>query len=196
MSAQQYVRAFIAIELPPPLRRSLWEVERSLQSRPSRSIKWVPEDNLHLTLKFLGDVPLSLMKNVVTVMEEIAGSTRPLRLGITGLGAFPSQTRPRVLWAGLGGDIRPLAALANETDAALVKLGFPRETRPFTPHLTLARVRPEAPAEETRSISDAMASFPLPTGMEFVADGMSLMKSVLRPEGASYSRLASASLRT
>ena len=196
MSEKQYARAFIAIELPPPLRRSLWEIERSLQSRPSRSIKWVPEGNLHLTLKFLGDVPLSQVPDIAGVVERAAASTHPLHLGIAGVGAFPSQLRPRVLWAGLGGDIEPLASLASKIDAALVGLGFPRETRPFTPHLTMARVSPEAPAEETRSISDAVASLRLPVGLEFVADSVSLMKSVLRPEGASYSRLAAASLRT
>ena len=193
MSENQYVRAFIAIELPPTIRRSLWEIERSIQNRPTRNIKWVPEGNIHLTLKFLGDVPVSQVPDIAAVVEKVASGTRPLHLAVVGLGAFPSQSQPRVLWAGLEGDTEALVSLAAGIDAALTGLGFPREARPFTPHLTLARVRPEAPLDEKRGIGEALASSQLPGGLEFVADSVTLMKSVLRPEGASYSRLASTS---
>ena len=193
MNGQQYVRAFIAIELPGTVRRGLWEIGRSLQSGPSRSIKWVPESNMHLTLKFLGDVPVSQVPEISSTMQNTARSIRPLTLHVTGLGTFPGQSRPRVIWAGLGGDTETLVLLATAIDAALSGLGYPRETRPFTPHLTLARVRPEAPAAETRSLGDAIQSARLPGKLEFVADGVTLMKSVLRPEGASYSRLDTAS---
>ena len=104
MSENQYVRAFIAIELPPTIRRSLWEIERSIQNRPTRNIKWVPEGNIHLTLKFLGDAPVSQVPDIAAVVEKVASGTRPLHLAVVGLGAFPGQSQPRVLWAGLGGD--------------------------------------------------------------------------------------------
>lgn len=193
MSDKQYVRAFIAIELPPSIRRSLWDIERTLQSRPSRSIKWVPEGNIHLTLKFLGDVPVSQTPDITAAMDEVACKVQPVHLHVTGLGAFPGRARPRVIWAGLGGDTETLATMAAGIDVALLELGFSRETRPFTPHLTLARVRPEAPASEISTMGEALASTRIPEGLAFIADGVTLMKSVLSPEGASYSRLATAS---
>ena len=196
MSEKQYARAFVAIELPPTITRGLREIQRSLQRSTTAGIRWVPEGNIHLTLKFLGDIPLSRVPDIGAVIERAAGSTHPLRLEVVGLGAFPGWPQPRVLWAGLGGDTEPLASLANGIDAALVDLGFPRENRPFTPHLTLARVRPEVSPAEIRSIGEAMASLRIPAGLAFVADSVSLMKSLLRPEGACYSRLATASLST
>ena len=192
MNGQQYVRAFIAIELPGAVRRGLWEIGRSLQSGPIRTIKWVPESNMHLTLKFLGDVPVSQIPEITSTMQNVASSIRPLNLHVTGPGAFPGPSRPRVIWAGLGGDTETLVLLATAIDAALSELGYPRETRPFTPHLTLARVRPEAPAIETRNLGERLQSARLPGKLEFVADGLTLMKSVLRPEGASYFRLSTA----
>jgi 2'-5' RNA ligase len=196
VSEKQYVRAFVAIELPPTITRGLREIQRSLQRSPSAGIRWVPEGNIHLTLKFLGDIPLSQVPDISAVIERAAGSTQPLRLEVVGLGAFPGRPQPRILWAGLGGDTEPLASLANGIDAALAGLGFPRENRPFTPHLTLARVRPEVSPAEIRSVGEAMASLRIPAGLAFVADSVSLMKSLLRPEGACYSRLATASLST
>ncbi len=189
--AESMMRTFIAIELPDNVKRGLGKTITTCKEQvASRSVKWVAVDSIHVTLKFLGDVPASRIEDIRRALGPLCEGAPPMRLTVAGLGAFPSPTAPRVLWAGLEGDLGPLGALARKIDEALVDLGFPAENRPFAPHLTLARLREDATAG-TRALLGSMVtqSRPAPP-LPFDARSASVMRSQLTPQGPIYSRMA------
>jgi 2'-5' RNA ligase len=163
------------------------EVERL---RPlARDVAWVAPDNLHLTLKFLGGVEAARLDLVATALSAAVAGSTAFDLVIRGLGAFPSPTRPRVLWAGVDEGGAAAGSLARGVDDALAELGFERETSAFSPHVTLGRVR--VPRRAPR-LADALAAgghF----GRQPVAS-VALMRSDLSPRGARYSELATVPL--
>ncbi len=186
------LRAFIAIELPDDIKTHLHTVIQNLRQRVAGpDIKWVAPESIHLTLKFLGHVPTSRVEEFQQSLGDICTATPPMWLAIQALGGFPSTRTPRVIWAGLGGDIEPLALLAERIDVAFTELGFPKETRAFTPHLTIARIRQEATRETRTALGAALAEAHIARGIEFRAVAVSLMRSQLLRSGAVYSRLAS-----
>ena len=99
---------------------------------------------IHLTLKFLGNIDPHLVDNLLEAMRRSAQGSSPFRLQLSGLGLFPNAKEPWVLWVGVDGDLDPLRGLQERVEEAVVKLGFPRESRPFSPHLTLGRVHDRA----------------------------------------------------
>lgn len=185
------VRAFVAIELPENVRGTLRSTIRHVRDFvTSPDIKWVPPENIHLTLKFLGQVPLERVKDLRQRLEVICTATPPMRLEVCTLGGFPSPGSPRVVWAGLSGDTTLLTSLAQHIDDDLGEMGFARETRPFTPHLTIARVRPEASSRTRSALGTAIRDSHGVTRVQFEADAVSLMRSELTPKGAIYTRIA------
>lgn len=185
------VRAFIAIELPENVRNSLRSAIRHIRGFvTSPDIKWVPPENIHLTLKFLGQVPLERVEDLRRPLKDICTVTPPMTLEVCTLGGFPSPESPRVVWVGLSGDTTSLTSLAQHIDNDLSEMGFPRETRPFTPHLTIARVRPEAASRTRSALGTAIRDSHGVTRIEFEADAVSLMRSQLTPRGAIYTRMA------
>lgn len=188
---EDVVRTFIAIELPDDLVRSLGRSISLLRERvTTRDIKWVSAGSIHVTLKFLGDVAAAKVDEIRCRLEPICAATQPMQLSVAGLGAFPSIRAPRVVWAGLEGDLEPLSSLARTMDAALATLGYTAENRPFTPHLTLARVRQEATGDERATLGAAILRTPSAQRLSFQAGSASVMRSLLTPGGAVYSRLA------
>ena len=180
----------MAVLLPAEVRAGLGETVESL--RPiARGIAWVAPTNFHLTVKFLGRVEESRLEAVRAALAGAAAGHAPFEVTLQGLGAFPTPTRPRVVWAGLAAGAAPLAALAGEVDHALAALGFPREERPFSAHVTLGRVREPRrdPALATAITRATAQSF----GTARV-DHLSLMQSQLSPAGARYTELAALSL--
>ena len=152
-------------------------------------VAWVAESNLHVTLKFLGRVDETRAPAVADALRAALADQRAFDVGVRSLGAFPSATRPRVLWAGLDDAAGALAAVARRVDACCGALGFPRETREFAAHVTLGRVR--EPRRQSR-LADALAR-----GADFGrlrVERVSLMRSELSPRGARYSELAAAPL--
>jgi 2'-5' RNA ligase len=133
-------RTFIAIELPDGVRAALRrELAHLASALPA--IRWVGAESLHITLAFLGALDDAQLAAATDATEEAARAHRPLRLEIVGLGTFGREWAPRVIWAGVGGQSNRLLALQESVAAALAARGFPREERPFSPHLTLARVK-------------------------------------------------------
>ena len=191
MSQQGTLRAFIAIEVPTDITEALVEAERTLQTQCRAGVKWVPAQNMHLTLKFLGDVALTQLPEVIAAVEHEAMGAHPLHLAVASFGAFPNRSQPGVVWAGLAGDIEELSSLASRIDVRLHRMGFPLDTRPFAPHLTLGRVRQEVPVVDRRALGYAVAALSVAPGLEFRADSVNVMRSELRPEGAEYTRLSS-----
>jgi 2'-5' RNA ligase len=185
------IRSFVAIELPDEVARGLALTITCLRKRlPGSDIRWVTPGNIHITLKFLGEVRVSQIDRVRDTLEAVCAGAAPLHLGIDKLGAFPSTRAPRIVWAGLQGDIEQLACLAGQVDLALEPLAFPRENRPFTPHLTVGRVRDHAADSTRNALTAALSSTPVNAGLMFEASAVSLMKSRLTPAGAMYSRTA------
>ena len=179
------IRAFVAANLDPGLRDRIARVQERL--RESRAdVAWVRRENLHLTLKFLGEVEEAALGTVGDAIRQVAARHAPFRLVFSGLGAFPQPRTARVVWVGVGEGAGALAELYAEMEARLEPLGFQREARPFTSHLTLGRVRGPGRREQLAAAVTSMA--PDAVG-EMLLDRIDLMRSELRPEGARYSVL-------
>ncbi len=191
------VRTFVAVELPAEVRAELSRVQSELRNLArerdlpvGRSLKWVEPEGIHLTLKFLGEVGEDKVAQLVEATRASVGTRPPLALQMAGSGAFPSARQPRVLWVGLAGDLSALAELQRAVDEQIAPLGFPPESRPFSPHLTLARVREQAPLPERRAVAELLSLAKPSAPLAFNATRVSLMKSKLRPTGARYEALA------
>lgn len=177
-------RLFFAVAMTDEIRRRAAEVQRELALVTGRVVKWVDPGSLHLTLKFVGWVPADRVPDVLAVGREVAAAASPASLTLVGAGAFPNARRPRVLWIGGSGDVDILAAAAGALDRRLAEQGLAEpENRPFTAHLTLGRVRPDARPPD---LTEALAVF---AGQEFgqvsVAEFL-LMRSHLQPSGPVY----------
>jgi 2'-5' RNA ligase len=183
---RQPVRAFVAIELPDRAKDALARVVGELRAARVGGLRAVRPEGIHLTLKFLGDVPADRIEAIGGPIERAAGQHTPFALSLGGVGAFPSGPAPRVLWAGIAGDLDNLGALQTSVDGCLADLGFARERRPFNPHLTLARLRDSASREDrSRALCVLRAAQPLEAS-GFDVDAIVLFQSTLAPGGAVY----------
>jgi len=188
------IRSFIAIELPEEVRLGLRGIQARLKQSGHTFVKWVAPESIHLTLKFLGNIPAGQVTDIARAMEEASRGFLPFRLKIGKLGAFPNLRRPRVVWVGIDGEVDRLTALQQRLDAALARLGFARETRPFSPHLTLARLREGTSLRDCQDFAGLVTGAEAQAGTEISVDCICLMKSDLRPSGAVYTRLAEVTL--
>ena len=186
------MRAFIAFELPPEITRLAADLQGRLQ-RQGLKLRWVRPGNIHLTLRFLGEIPSEQTVAVAQAMGTAAMGSTPAQLSAQGMGVFPSLRKPRVLWIGLDGQTELLTQAAARLEAELAPLGIPREDRPFKAHLTLARIQTALDARLLQGAIEACGAYaPEP----FEAAEMVLFKSDLRPQGATYTPLARAALGT
>ena len=185
------IRAFIAVDLDDPVIEKVCNVVAILKSRITE-IRWLRKENLHLTLKFLGNIAESQVEPITAALRHPLGLFSPCTISAKGLGVFPDFRRPKILWVGLTGD--QLVQLAAEIESALMPIGFTPENRAFTPHLTIGRWREGSrPAKNLRQEIDSLNDF------EFGACAVRqivLFQSVLKPEGASYSELRTIQLGT
>ena len=186
------IRAFIAIELPDEIKVKLDQLEGQLKARRLNA-KWVAPESIHLTLKFLGNISVDSVPNIQEVMEEAALGVPPFRIGVGGVGVFPNPQRVQVIWAGLNGDLDKLIELQKLVDTGLSKLGFVPESRPFTAHLTVARIRDEARPTEREAAGKLAEATPF-EAPSFTVETISLMRSQLRREGPIYNRVVSVAL--
>jgi 2'-5' RNA ligase len=183
------LRAFIAIDLSPEVRRWLVEARALLEGKiPGGAVRWTDPDGIHVTLKFLGDTPAGRIGEIRSAMERAAEGFRPFPLAVAGLGCFPDTNRPRVMWAGVRRQDE-LIDLQKRLEDGLERIGFPRERRAFSPHLTLARVRDGVTGGERTDIGRAVAAAAVESTAMMEVTGLCLFKSVLRPSGAEYSVL-------
>ena len=188
------VRSFIAVELPSAARDAVERVMRDLRATAGDGVRWVRPEGIHLTLKFLGDIDVDSVPAISTALDSCAASAGPFDLFLEGVGVFPNARRPRVVWVGLGGALEPLRGLQQSVERELEALGFARERRAVTPHLTLGRVRDGASAQQGRALSEAIAGASVQPGVELPVQELALMKSDLRPTGAVYTWLHAAQL--
>ena len=179
------MRLFVALEIPRAVRDNLATLIKDLRTAAPKA-RWVRPENIHVTLKFIGEVLAEKVQDIRGALSDVH-SEREVELHFRGLGFFPNAKRPSVLWAGI--DASPnLQSLAGDIESSLEKLGFPRERRPFVPHLTIARFQPPRVHERLLSAiaqSNGRELGSLRTG-EF-----HLIESKLKPSGAEYTTLES-----
>lgn len=188
------IRAFIAIDLTQEILMRLEQVSVQLKTRlEGVPIRWVPVENIHLTLKFLGDVSLANVEMLKKILQTEVNGHHAFEISVGGLGAFPSIRRARVVWVGVEAPPE-LNIVQNGVDAAMARLGYAREERLFSPHLTLGRVSRNAVTQDERLICEAIEAIKLGfLGVARVRE-VYLYKSDLHPNGAVYTRLFTAEL--
>ncbi|MGC8958319.1 MAG: RNA 2',3'-cyclic phosphodiesterase [Chloroflexia bacterium] len=182
------IRTFIAIELPEEVRRGLARVQGELK-RSHPPVRWVAPEKIHVTLKFLGEIPAEQVEIVCQVTDRVAASAAPFELEAAGAGVFPNRRRPRVVWVGVQGDLPALHALQTGLERELAQAGFPEEERPFSPHLTLGRVQDRASPAEARALGEAVVGLEVPSLGRWRVEQVVVMRSDLRPEGPLYTPL-------
>ena len=182
------LRAFVAFKLPQETVSCLSDVTASLMSFDF-GIRWIPAENIHVTLKFLGDVGQKAIGPIAEALCATAAGQRPISFRAKGLGVFPGIRRPRVIWAGLSGETERLMECQRALDTQLAMIGFPREKRPFRSHLTLGRVRGKIAPEKLLGAIKQLSAF---ESAPVTADRMILYRSELKRSGALYTVLAEA----
>lgn len=176
------MRTFIAIELSPTVRRPLIRLLREELPR-DRDVRWVTENQLHLTLKFLGEVGDDQLRAVCDAAAAACAGVAPFPLRIRGLGVFPAPRNPRVLWCGVDDPTGSCNRWVERIDPPLTELGFKPETRKFTPHITLGRSRSTGGA---RVLAEALERVAPPETEEMLVEQVVVFESILRPSGAEY----------
>jgi 2'-5' RNA ligase len=184
------IRSFIAVPIPDAVTAWLQQIQAKLRS-PGRNIRWVAARNIHLTLKFLGDIDPTRIPEIAARMDAAATPVGTFRLQAKGVGAFPNLRKARVFWAGLAGDLDPLRTLQVNLETGLEAIGFAREGREFQAHLTLGRARRYLDA---RSLADSLEALKEAASEAFQVDRLALYQSTLKPTGAQYIRLHTARL--
>lgn len=179
------MRCFIAIELPDPVHEALEAVKSRLRAAGVKA-SWVRPGNVHLTLRFLGEIDESQAARIAVTLEEDYEASRPFRLRVEGLGAFPNPRRPSVVWAGCGPLDSGLAEAQRKAEAAARAIGLDPEQKAFRPHLTLGRIRDRRAAGP---VAEALVHERDFDGGEFEVSGVALFESRLSPAGAEYTRL-------
>ena len=188
MSAE-LIRSFIAIELPTVVKQELITLEAILKKRSPPVVRWVDQQGIHLTLKFLGDVASDRIDEINMAIDEATQGLSPFRLELQEVGAFPNLNRVQVVWVGAKGELDKLMYLQKQIESNTEQLGFPREERAFTPHLTLGRVRDYTSPDDRKKLGQILAQTPFASSQIIKVDSVNLMKSQLTNSGAIYTRL-------
>lgn len=191
----ELIRSFIAVNLSAEVKGALQAIEEKLKERHHPFVKWVAPENIHITLKFLGGVPPDDIPGIAGVVARVAEPLTEFPLRLEELGAFPGWQRPQVVWVGVGGEVDRLSVVQRDIEEALRPLGFAPESRRFSPHLTLGRIREQASGQERHRFAAWAQSVGVETGQIIEVRRISLMRSQLTPGGAVYSEMAGASLR-
>jgi 2'-5' RNA ligase len=184
------LRTFIAVELNPNHKQALCEAQNKLSSIGA-DVKWVAPENCHITLKFLGQTPERQIRPIAQLLDDTARQTSPFEIELGELGAFPSLDKPQVLWVGLNKGPLPLIELSKILEERLLTLGFLKEARAFTPHITIGRSKTDRRIKE---LSLALRSTPVVSTTESVR-GLTLFQSVLSSQGPRYSVIHRAALQ-
>jgi RNA 2',3'-cyclic 3'-phosphodiesterase len=184
------MRCFIAIEIPSEIKSAFIELQNDLRIAEA-DVAWTNPDNVHLTLKFLGEIDKKLISEVEKVCLETIADMRPFNLSINGTGFFPNARHPRVLWVGLGGEVERLEQLQEHLDERLGGIGFDIEEKDFQPHLTVGRIRSN---KNLRELLTRSGGYTLPA-FSFAVEEIVLMKSDLLPSGACHTELARAKMK-
>lgn len=176
------MRLFVALTPPPEVQCAVWEGFATLRAR-ELPVKWVRPEGIHLTLKFLGEVVDNRLSELAAALGDAVVGARVITLMVRGAGAFPDPVRPRVFWAGIEPE-PAIELLQDRVERVFEPLGFPTEARSFRPHLTLGRAGRDTRARDFAEVERLLAGVAVEASA--VLDGVDLIQSVLRPDGAVY----------
>jgi len=179
------MRAFIAIELPPAIKKELRLLQDQLKPLAAE-VKWVKPENIHLTLKFLGEINEEKIGRIKELLVRVTGDKRRFVLALSSVGAFPKVRWPRVIWVGVEDKDNLASKLAAELEEGTDKLGIPREKRGFSAHITIGRVGSTNACKELSEKIEGLKNWPEGKRLEFGVDKLVLFKSTLAPGGAVY----------
>lgn len=195
-SSEKTVRTFIAVDISPEARQTLQGVARRFRLEFPQGVAWTNPQGFHVTLKFLGNISPDLVGRVMGSLTAPAAAANSFHLGLAGLGMFPNSKRPRVLWAGLNGDLAGLSALYLAVGQSLTTLGFAPEDRLFSPHITLGRVKRGASVGLLSKISGSVTAAPQPHAHSWQVESVCLFRTDLHPSGAEHTVIGSWPLGT
>ena len=184
------IRAFLAVPPDAPVKSALADIVSQVRAQGAAGVALVQPDAIHLTLKFLGDISMAQVDAVERAVKVAVRGIPELSLTLGRAGVFPSSRSPRVLWVGLEGDLVGLADLQRSVEQAAEAVGFARERRRFSPHLTIGRVRSGARPEEIRRAIEGLLAAKVPAPVRLDVRSVDLVRSILLPSGAIYERLA------
>ena len=188
------LRAFIAVEIPSAIQQKVYRETADFRKGIESLVRWVPAENMHLTLKFLGDISPSSVEFLMQMLRLEAESIPCFNIQLIGLGSFPSLKRPRVVYIGIQAPAA-LDALQRGIESASHRLGYESEEHPFIAHLTLGRVRQQVTAVDQQKIRRAIEGTQVDLSGTARVDSVHLYKSELKPGGSVYTRLYSAPLK-
>ncbi len=191
---EETARLFIAVVPPAEVRAALAQAREAFVAAGAPGLRWVAPEGIHLTLKFLGETALARREEIEAAMAETGAVRPPHSVHLSSYGLFGGR-RPRVLWAGLDGEVDELSACAAQLDQALGARGFELEKRSLSPHLTLARAPSGAGQREEAALRGALERVPAPPALELPVTALQLIRSRLRPEGAVYETLTISDLQ-
>lgn len=188
------LRTFVAIELTDELKHSIQKVIHCYQELvPAGLVKWVATRNLHITIKFLGDTPISLIPSIQEKMDQLASKESDFWMTAAGAGMFPTARKPRVIWLGLNGKTE-LSRISQELDDFLTGLNFSREERPFSPHLTIGRVYQGVEEQKLLTLGKIILGNQPGILNRMLVKNISLIKSDLHPDGPIYTTIHTSEL--
>ncbi len=188
-------RTFVAIPLPAEIQVALAGLQRRLARHHAETIRWVEPESIHVTLRFLGGIDPELAPEITREIEEAAMSTGRFQLRMAGTGTFPARGRPKVVWAGIEGEVKRLERLRSRVEGALSRVGFEPEARPFLPHVTLGRIKQEVGPPRDWRAGQAFQKLKLDgPELEYAVDRVTLFRSHMDHEGVTYEALSEARL--
>ena len=182
---KETIRTFIAVELPQEIHDRLQKL-RVHFGASMRDVRWTKHGNVHVTLKFLGDVQVSRIDAISEALRDIAHQFSPFTMSLAGIGAFPNSRKPRIVWVGIEKGANSLIEMAKLIETSMKRLGFPLEKRPFRPHLTVGRVRR---LTDPARMTEALERSEVGELGEFIVERVNLIKSQLDPAGSIYTTL-------
>ena len=206
------MRTFIAIELPKEIKDALASLQKQLITSGA-DVKWVKPENIHLTLKFLGERDDKKLEKIAAILEEVAKNKNVFAAGISSIGAFPGLSAPRIIWIGIGKGDSETKEIVRELEEKIALIGIPKETKPFSSHITIGRTRSNLNREKlVQAMNDLAGKFGQEnlalhkslagqsadycSGLEFLVTKITLFKSTLTPKGPIYEILKEGSLKT
>lgn len=187
MDEVKNIRAFLALDPPENILRAIGDLQNRMKKFLRGEIRWVNPKGIHLTLKFFGNISLSEVPVIIEAIRPVTSVSRPFALEIRSAGVFPNAARPRVLWLGMGGETVRLVSMQAQIETVLAGAGFPKEDRPFRPHLTLARIKSPKGLAGISNLLETGSDY---KAGAFTGAGLTLFKSDLTPKGALYSQLS------
>ncbi len=193
-SAPDQVRLFVACEVPEDVKESIGGVIDTLKSRSGSAVRWIRPEGVHVTLKFLGEVPVKKLPSIKLAIQEAVVGHSPFELEFSNIGTFGGREGLRIMWVGIAGDVLRLEALVRAVNAALAVVGFEPERRPFRPHLTLGRVRDEIPTRQRAQIEVDVGKMDVPL-TSWRTSQVSLMRSRITATNVTYEVIATFPLR-